>query len=160
MKRTLIGIAENIRSLTNVGSLFRTADALGIDHLYLTGTTGHPHPDQSWRRDHRDLQKTALGAEEVVPWTYSMDTLSLIQKLRSDGFCIVTLEVSHDAQPLSAWKIPTQPIALIVGNEVDGIPKETLAASDVTLAIPMQGAKESLNVSVSFGIAAYWLLNK
>lgn len=153
----LVAILEDIRSLHNVGSIFRTADALGVTKLYLIGQTGHPHPEEPWRPDHIRLQKTALGAQEIVPWEYRSSTVHAINELRRDGFTIISLELTAHSFPLDKWKRVSGKFVLIVGNEVTGISPKTLAASDHVLHIPMHGAKESLNVSVAFGIAAFEL---
>ena len=157
MTKQLAGLALNLRSLYNVGSLFRTADAFGLKKLFLVGTTGHPHPDEPWRRDHHALHKTALGAEQTVPWEYQATPLPLLAKLRRAGWLIVCLEVSPRSLPITSWHATSQPTLLVVGNEMTGLPAEILSASHITLQIPQIGQKESLNVGVAFGIAAFWL---
>jgi tRNA G18 (ribose-2'-O)-methylase SpoU len=154
----IVAIIENVRSLQNVGSIFRTADGLGIKHLYLTGSSGHPHPTEPWRRDHLALTKTALGAEQSVTWTYAASSLEIIEKLQQEGYQILSIELAPQAVSLDTLTAPKR-VAIVVGNEVDGIEAETLAASDQVVAIPMQGRKESFNVSIAFALAAYHLLH-
>ncbi len=154
-------IAHNIRSLLNVGSIFRTADAFGVTRLYLTGYTGAPdNPVHASK-----IAKTALGAENFVPWEYSRSAGRLITKLKKEhpGIQIVGLENNVGAaigrlRPLNIFK-PTFPLTLILGEEVSGIGKSLLRQCDVLLEIPMLGQKESLNVSVAFGVAMYGLRN-
>ena len=155
--RNFFLIAHNIRSLLNVGSIFRTADAFGVDKIFLTGYTGRPdHPI------HRDkITKTALGAENFVPWEYNRSAARQIKDLRLKypEITIVGLENNVGAdiiRPKSLDKFrPKFPLALILGEEVGGINKPLLKLCDQLIEIPMLGKKESLNVSVAFGIAAY-----
>jgi 23S rRNA (guanosine2251-2'-O)-methyltransferase len=136
-----------------VGSIFRTADTLGISKIYLTGYTGAP-PDSK-------ITKVALGAEEFVPWEKAVSATRLIKKLKAaqSGLTIAALEnnLSRKTISLSNYK-PKFPLALIVGEETRGIPKSLLDLADVIVEIPMRGQKESLNVSVALGIAAYQIL--
>ena len=144
-------ICDNIRSLENVGSIFRTADALGVDKIYLCGITGRP--------PHQKISKTALGSEETVPFEYAKQLGRLLDKLKRDNIYIVALE--QDKKAVSYEKlVPQFPLALIIGNEVKGISKKTLAKADKIIDLPMQGTKESLNVSVAFGIAGYEINKK
>ncbi len=144
-------IAHNIRSILNVGSIFRTADAFGVTKLYLTGYTGTPK--------HPKLSKTALGAENFVAWEYNLSAKRVISKLRRDypGIIILALENNiKGRKPLVMTKYKSKfPVALLLGEETKGIPKPLLKECDQLLEIPMHGQKESLNVSVAFGIAAY-----
>lgn len=151
----LIGILHNIRSLHNVGSMFRTADGAGLDKLYLTGYTGYP--------PRSEITKTALGAEEFVNWERFGHIGKLIDRLKKEGYQIAAVENGRLCQQkkcvaLNKFKIK-KPIAFIVGNEVKGLSKEILAKADVILEVPMRGQKESLNVSVVFGIISYYLQN-
>lgn len=161
----MVAILDNLRSIANIGSIFRSADGLGVDKLYLCGTTPHPHPDEPWRRDHLALKKTALGAEQTVAWEYCADTLALIRQLQKTGVLVIALETAPGAHPLSApppalqVRLGSGEVAIVVGNEVTGLNPKTLKATDYILAIPMLGHKESLNVAVTFGIAAFWLIN-
>ena len=153
----MIVILDNLRSIENVGSVYRTADALGVEKLFLCGTTPRPHPNEPWRRDHLALKKTALGAEITVPWEFHSDTLSAIKYARRDGYRVFALETGEQSQNLTQMNYTNEKIALIVGNEVEGIQSSALELADTVVHIPMLGSKESLNVAVSFGIAAFWL---
>ncbi|MCF7844745.1 MAG: RNA methyltransferase [Kiritimatiellales bacterium] len=146
MNREVVLLAHNIRSLWNVGSLFRTCDAFGVSKLLLTGYTALP--------PRREISKTALGAEETIEWEHHKEPLELIQQLKNDGYKIVSLELTDDAQDLSKYDAPKK-LCLIVGHEVTGVPKELLEVSDDKVQIPMQGQKESLNVSVATGVALF-----
>jgi tRNA G18 (ribose-2'-O)-methylase SpoU len=153
-----VAILDNIRSLLNVGSIFRTAEALGFEKIYLGGIIPSPNSEHHKKIIH----KTALGAENFLPWEKNYKTLSLIKKLKKEGFYIIALETIAKSKPLNKFlNLPkkSQKIALIVGNEVKGINKKYLKYCDRILNIPMTGRKESLNVSVAFGIGAFWLKN-
>ena len=154
MKR-IAAILDSIRSLYNVGSIFRTADAFGVEHLYLAGLTGTPEGELNKARIH----KTALGAEEAVPWSHVDDLSTLIEQLKTEGFTILALEQTPTAESLFDYQVPDK-LALIVGHELYGVNEGALARIDQTIHIPMLGQKESLNVSVAFGIAAAWLRNQ
>ncbi len=140
-------ILHNIRSSYNVGSVFRSSDALGINRVYLGGYTPNPGKD-------RAIRKTALGAEQYVPWEAVWHTHKLITKLIRQGVTIVALEQSRKSVDLEEY-MPMFPMALLIGNEVKGLSSAMLAYTDNIVEIPMSGKKESLNVSVAFGIAAY-----
>jgi len=145
-KKEFYVICQNIRSLFNVGSIFRTADAFGVDRIYLTGITGRP--------PRKEISKVALGAENYIPWEYHRQPARLIKSLKKQGIRIVALEqVKSKSMKLSKWK-PKFPIALIVGYEPKGLPKSLIKLSDDVVEIPMFGKKESLNVGVAFGVAA------
>ncbi len=141
-------ILHNIRSLHNVGAIFRAADGAGVFKIYLCGYTGTP--------PRKEITKVALGAEDAVPWEYLRRPGDVMRRLRAQGVRIVALEVSDRSVDIQHYR-PQFPMALLVGNEVRGIPKALLAKCDDVLAIPMRGMKESLNVSVAFGVAAYTL---
>jgi tRNA G18 (ribose-2'-O)-methylase SpoU len=143
-------ICDNIRSLENIGSIFRTADALGVAKIYLCGISGKP--------PHHKITKTALGAEKTVPFEYYNQTWRLIEKLKKDKVYIVALE-QHKKSILYTKFKPKFPIALIIGNEVKGISQKTLKKADRIINLPMYGKKESLNVSVAFGVAGYHIAN-
>ncbi len=145
-------VLDNIRSRENVGSMFRTADAAGVAKVYLCGITPQP--------PHEKISKTALGAEETVPWEYHAQTWRLVERLRTkENAYIVALEKTSTARDLFDLKLPPgRPIVLVVGNEVEGMAPRMLARADAIVAIPMRGSKESLNVAVAFGIAVYQLL--
>lgn len=155
-KQENILILNNIRSVENVGAMFRTADAGGVDKIYLVGYT--PAPIDRFGRKRNDLAKSALGAEEFVPYESVKTILPLIKKLKKDGFQIIAIE--QDEKSVDYKKVKVQiKNAFIVGTEVTGIPKEVLKQCDVIAEIPMLGKKESLNVSVSLGIALFRILN-
>jgi len=145
-------ICDDIRSLHNVGSIFRTSDAVGGDKVYLCGITGRPG---RLKADEK-LSKVALGAEKIVPWEYRKQAWRLVEELKSQGFEIVSLELTPESINYTKFK-PKFPLALIIGNEVTGIKKSLLSRSDKCIEIPMRGQKESINVSVAFGIAASWI---
>lgn len=148
MNRRIVVVAHNIRSLWNVGSFFRTADAFAIEHVYLTGYT--PSPPR------KEISKTAIGADEWIPWSTSENVLVLLAKLQSEGFSVVSLELSPRSRTLSTVLLPlTTPVCIVVGNEILGVPEDVLAVSDIVASIPMLGKKHSLNVSVALGIALY-----
>ncbi len=144
----LVLLAHNIRSLWNIGSFFRTADAFGVSHIYLTGYTAAP--------PRYEISKTALGAEAWIPWTKETDPQKVIEQLKKDGYEIIALEIAEGSIPLSEY-VCNKKTCLIVGHEVLGVSKELLALSDHSVSIPMSGKKESLNVSVALGIALYSL---
>lgn len=141
-------LAHNIRSLWNVGSFFRTADAFKVEKIILTGYTGTP--------PRREISKTALKAEEWIPWKYNKNPIDEIKILKKDGYRIIALEITKEGIDLAAYKAPEK-CCLIVGNEVLGVPKEILDIADDHVFIPMRGKKESLNVGVAAGIASYHL---
>lgn len=145
-------ILPNIRSCHNVGAMFRTADAFGFKKLYLVGYTAHPPKIQ--------IDKVSLGAEKWVPWEGRDELMLLIEELKQQEITIVGLEKtseSIDIQKLQVSSSKLHGLALIVGNEVDGIDEETLKMCDAVVHIPMYGKKESLNVSIAAGVAMYEL---
>ena len=146
MNREFFVICDNIRSLYNVGSIFRTADALGVTKIYLCGITGKP--------GQKGIDKVALGAERAVPWEHYWHAWRLVEKLKKEGIFIVALEQTMKSTDIEKFK-PKFPLALIVGNEVSGVSPSLLKRADAVIHIPMWGLKESLNVVVAFGIAAY-----
>ncbi len=145
-------LLENLRSLHNVGSVFRTADGAGWDKVYCTGYTGTP-PD-------RRIEKVSLGAEDFIAWEKYENTLELCQKLKKEGFEIIALEQTEKSEDLFQAYFENEKIALILGNEVDGVSPEALEISDRHIEIPMYGKKSSLNVSVAAGVAMYELNQK
>jgi len=149
MNEKFSAILHNIRSAYNVGSIFRTADAAGIDKLYLTGYTPNP-------AENKKIEKTALGAEKYVAWQYYRNITYLLKKLKKERFQIVALEQSEKSIPYYQFQ-PKFPLVLIVGNEVRGLNKRILNYADYIIEIPMFGKKESLNVAVAFGIVVYEL---
>lgn len=149
-KKEIYLICHNIRSLHNVGAIFRTADVFDVSKIYLCGYTGTPPRDQ--------ITKVALGADEWIAWEQKKLTGLLIKKLKKDGVRIVALETEKNAKLLPKYK-PKFPMALILGNEVDGIPPNLLELADDVVKIPLLGQKESLNVSVAAGVGLYGLRN-
>lgn len=139
-------LAHNIRSLHNVGSIFRTCDGAGVSRLYLTGHSGTP--------PRKEITKSALGADESVPWEYHQDPVSVVQKLKAEGVQILALEKNAQSADIRKFT-PKYPVCMIIGNEVEGVDSRLLELSDHVLHIPMRGKKESLNVSVAFGIGIY-----
>ena len=140
---------HNIRSRENVGSIFRTADAAGVSKIYLCGITPTP--------PHEKISKTALGAETYVPWEYCKQTWRLLAQFKKERMRVVALEQTKDSIDLFKFE-PSFPMALVLGNEVKGLSPQILKYCDKKIAIPMYGNKESLNVSVAFGIAVYNLI--
>lgn len=157
--RRIVAVLENLRSLYNVGAAFRTAEGLGVEHLYLAGFTGgHRGLDEPIVRTR--VAKTALGTEDILPWTKRDDAEALLRELKADGFTIVALEQTTDAVSLVEWsRKAEQPdkVALVVGNELYGVTEPTLRLADVRAQLPMHGQKESLNAAVAFGIALSWI---
>lgn len=147
-------ILDNIRSVHNVGSIFRTADAIGVEKIYCCGVT--PSPLDRFGGIRADFAKVALGAEKSVEWEKTANTIATIEQLKGDGWKIFAIEQSKDAIPYYKEAIANK-IALILGAEVDGVSPGVLALADAILEIPMRGKKESLNVAVAFGIVAYGL---
>jgi len=161
MKREIIVILNNIRSRENVGSIFRTADAAGVSRLYLCGIT--PVPSASGGAtgqapQHDKIAKTALGAENYVPWSYIRNTGQIVTKLKKEGIQVVALEQTKDAENIFQLGSLASKLALILGNEVNGISPALLKKCDKKISIPMYGKKESLNVSVAFGVAVFQLI--
>jgi tRNA G18 (ribose-2'-O)-methylase SpoU len=139
---------ENIRSLNNVGTIFRTCDAFNIEAIYLVGITAKP--------PHREIQKTALGATESVDWEYFESSKEAISKLKSNEFKIFSVEQALGSMPINELaKINCNKIALFFGNEISGVSQDTIDASDFCLEIPQFGTKHSLNVSVCAGIVIW-----
>lgn len=155
--KTCVLVLENLRSVENTGSIFRTAEGLGVSKIMLIGTT--PTPVDRFGRKRRDFAKVALGAEDLVPWEYHREISTLLREWRENDFQIIALEQTDNSEDLKVFK-PSDKFALIVGNEVDGVSQEALDLSDKVVEIEMQGEKESLNVSVSTGIALFTLMLK
>ena len=151
-RHPVVGVLEDIRSLYNVGSCFRTADAMLLERLILTGYT--PTPPR------KEISKTALGATETVPWECIKDGAEAVALLQSQGFRTYALELTDSSLQLGSVEIPPGPVAFIAGNEITGVSAATLAACDGCLEIPMHGVKHSLNVAVAFGIAAWELVKR
>lgn len=157
----IVVIAHDLRSTHNVGSLLRTCEGLGVHHVYFTGYTPYPRLAQNDPRlPHiadkltRQIHKTALDAETLVPWSASQDVTTCITELKRQGYMVVALEQSATSTPLPAFKAPAN-IALLLGREVEGIATELVAECDITLEIPMFGQKESFNVVQAAAMALY-----
>jgi 23S rRNA (guanosine2251-2'-O)-methyltransferase len=152
-------ILHNIRSVYNVGSIFRTADASGVAEIILSGYT--PTPLDRFDRPRNDFAKVSLGAEKTVPWRYVKTLSQTLAKLKKETYFLAALEQDKSSQNLFTFILPKntshEKLALVVGNEVRGISKSILKKCDVILEIPMRGKKESLNVSVATGIALFAL---
>lgn len=142
-------IAHNIRSLYNIGTMFRTADALGVDQLFLTGYSGQP--------PRKEISKVALGAEESVDWQHYKSLSYLIKKLKKEGVQIIALETGEKSMDYLDFK-PKFPTALLLGNEVRGVSPAMLRQVDATISLPMNGIKESLNVGVAMAVAGYHII--
>lgn len=145
-------VLNDVRSLYNVGSIFRTADGAGVEKIWLCGITGIPGTARS------RIEKTALGAEKKVPWEYRRDSLSVIRELKTKGYEIVLLEQIEESIPYQEYE-PDRPVCLVVGNEISGVSDGLLDLADRAIEIEMSGLKNSLNVTVAFGVAAYHIKN-
>jgi tRNA G18 (ribose-2'-O)-methylase SpoU len=161
MRRTVL-VIHNVRSALNVGSMLRTAEGLGVDKVYITGYTPYPETENDERLPHHrrrtssQIHKTALGAEQFMKWDYEAELEDCLKLLRKDGFILVALEQTPDALNLADFK-SDKDVALVVGNEVEGLDSQLLESVDLSLKIPMSGRKESFNVAVAAGIALYHL---
>ena len=152
-KIPLIVVLDNIRSLNNIGSVFRTSDAFLIEKIYLCGITAQP--------PHKEIHKTALGATESVEWEYVEDSLELVKKLQEDNILVAAIEQAEKSTMLHDFTIePNQKYAIIMGNEVKGVQQEVVSASDYCIEIPQFGTKHSLNISVSCGVVLWDLFKK
>jgi tRNA G18 (ribose-2'-O)-methylase SpoU len=158
--RQIVLIAHNLRSTHNVGSLLRTAEGLGVQKVYLTGYTPYPLEAKDERlphlaqKIHKQIVKTALGAEELVDWQHQANIESVIQQLRKQGYTVAALEQTEDSIKLPSFDTPEQ-FAIVVGREVEGIEPEVLALCDHAVEIPMFGRKESFNVVQAAAIMLY-----
>lgn len=148
----MLAILDNIRSAQNVGGIFRTADGAGLQKLWLCGITPNP-------ADNAQIAKTALGAEQTVPWEHAPSSVALVEKLKAQDVIILALEAAPGSISLFSYTLPKadKTIALVVGSEPAGIDPAVLPLVDATLNLPMAGNKGSLNVAVAFGIAVYFL---
>lgn len=149
-KNPVVLVLDNVRSLHNVGSAFRTADSFLIEAIYLCGVTGTP--------PHREIEKTALGATQSVNWKYFKTTTEAVAELRSQGYFIAAVEQARHAVKLNRFQKPEGALALIAGNEVYGVEQEVIDLCDTCIEIPQFGTKHSLNVAVSIGIVLWELL--
>jgi 23S rRNA (guanosine2251-2'-O)-methyltransferase len=152
-KTPLIIVLDNIRSLNNIGSVFRTSDAFLVEKIYLCGITATP--------PHKDIHKTALGSTETVDWEYAENTMEVVEKLKEQKVIVAAIEQAENATMLNDFKPqPNQKYALVFGNEVKGVAQNVVSASDVILEIPQFGTKHSLNISVSCGVVVWDLFSK
>jgi len=152
-KTPLIVILDNIRSLNNIGSVFRTSDAFLIEKIYLCGITAKP--------PHKDIHKTALGSTETVDWEYVENTLTLVEKLKAKNIKIISIEQAENATMLNDFTPDEETrYAIVFGNEVKGVQQEIVNTSDVVIEIPQYGTKHSLNISVSAGVVIWDLFCK
>lgn len=141
-------LLDNVRSLHNVGSAFRTADAFRIEKIYLTGITGTP--------PHREIEKSALGATSSVEWEYAEDSAKAVEDLKSKGYQIIIIEQTSESIPLQTIALTSQKkYCLVFGNEVDGVSEDVIQQGDIAVEIPQTGTKHSLNISVCLGIVAW-----
>lgn len=147
-KYPVVVVLDNVRSLANVGSIFRTADAFNIESLVLCGITGRP--------PHREIQRTALGATESVHWTHAPSALDTVKALKDLGYLIASVEqCEQHVEPGETGLLPEQKICLVFGNEVEGVSQEVVDASDLVIEIPQAGTKHSLNVTVAAGVVLW-----
>lgn len=151
-KIPLVLVLENIRSMNNVGSAFRTADAFLLEKIFLCGITGQP--------PHREINKTALGATESVAWEYRQNSLNCITELKSKGYRVLLVEQTDRSTPLFDFTPENEKFVLVFGNEISGVSEELLPLADEVLEIPQYGTKHSLNISVSIGIVIWDLISK
>ena len=152
-KRSVVVVLDNIRSLHNVGSVFRTADAFNLEAIFLCGITATP--------PHREIHRTALGATESVNWEYYPTSQAAVRKLKKMGYQIIVIEQTDKSIPLSKFTIESgTQLALIFGNEITGVSEEVLDYADIAIEIPQFGTKHSLNVAVTAGIVIWELLRK
>ncbi|TRZ63898.1 TrmH family RNA methyltransferase [bacterium] len=149
-RNPIYGLCDNIRSIFNVGAIFRASDGAFIEKLFLTGYT--PHPPR------KEIEKVALGATLSVPWEYSKNPLDSIYKLKNDHVNICVVELTDKSESLWSNEERRFPVCLVVGNEITGVSKDIIDTADSALEIPMYGMKQSLNVSVAYGIAVYEIL--
>lgn len=152
-KTPLIVILDNVRSLNNIGSVFRTSDAFLIEKIFLCGITATP--------PNKEIHKTALGATESVDWEYAEETLSVVQRLQAENVCVISIEQTENAVMLNDFKPELEKkYAIIFGNEVKGVEQKVVSACDGVIEIPQYGTKHSLNISVSAGIVIWDLWRK
>ena len=149
-KLPLTVVLDNVRSLNNIGSVFRTSDAFRVEHIALCGITATP--------PHREIHKTALGAEESVVWSYHEDTAECVRVLKDKGYRIYAVELAHDSLKLGTDRVKTdKPVALVLGNEIEGVQEAVMELCDGYLEIPQAGTKHSLNVSCAAAIVIWEL---
>lgn len=150
-RNPIYAVLDNVRSLYNVGSIFRTSDAVLLKKLYLCGITGYP--------PRKEISKTALGAEELVPWEYKDEAIEAIKDLKKQGICIIAVELSHESMPYDQ-AVYNFPACFVFGHEVYGISDELMNLIDMSIEVPMLGRANSLNVATCYGIIMYEALKK
>jgi 23S rRNA (guanosine2251-2'-O)-methyltransferase len=151
-KIPMVVLLDDVRSMNNVGSAFRTADAFLLEKIYLCGITGQP--------PHREINKTALGATQSVEWEYHVNALEVAKKLRDQDYALIAVEQVDEGIPLQHYIPSKGKLAIIFGNEISGVKEELLVMADKIIEIPQFGTKHSLNISVSIGIVVWDLINK
>ena len=151
-KHPISVVVDNVRSIHNVGSIFRTSDAALVEKIYLSGISGTP--------ENRALHKTALGAQDTVEWAYERDAVALVRRMREKGYTVAALEITDEPKLAHELQEHHFPLCLIVGNELFGVSEALMAEADLALEIPQFGAKQSLNVSVAYGIAVFDLVRR
>lgn len=152
-KTPIIIILDNIRSLNNIGSVFRTSDAFLVEKIYLCGITATP--------PHKDIHKTALGSTDTIDWEYAKNTIELVEKLKAEGVKVISIEQAENATMLNNFTPEKETIyALVFGNEVKGVAQNVVSASDLVIEIPQFGTKHSLNISVSCGVVVWDVFSK
>ncbi len=144
-------VLDNLRSAYNVGSIFRTSDAGAVERIHLCGMSAHP--------PHKKISKTALGAQDYVPWTYYERSSSAVDAIKAQGVCVVAVEVVEHAVPHVHFDWP-RPVAIVFGNEVNGVGEAVLKRCDAAVRIPMKGFKNSINVATAFGVVLYDILRR
>ncbi len=149
-RHPIVVVVDNVRSIHNVGSFFRTSDGAWIEKIILTGISGTP--------ENRALHKTALGAQDTIPWEYVPDPLTAVSDLKDAGYHVFALELTDSPTLHNELTLQQFPLALVVGNELTGVSDEVLTLTDGALEIPQYGTKQSLNVSVAYGIALFDLV--
>ena len=148
-KTPLTVVLDNVRSLNNIGSVFRTADAFRVERICLCGITATP--------PHRDIHKTALGAEDSVDWTYYEETYQCVEELKSQGYRVYAVEQVDESVMLNEFRAPEGPVAILFGNEVEGVDEEVIPLCHGCIEIPQFGTKHSLNISIAAGILIWEL---
>lgn len=149
-KHPISVVVDNVRSIHNVGSIFRTSDAASVEHVYLAGISGTP--------DHPAVHKTALGAQDTVPWSYCTSAVEAVQRLKQQGYAIGVLEITDEPTATTDVARGQFPMCMVVGNELHGVDEDIVGMADLALEVPQFGAKQSLNVAVAYGIAVFDLV--
>ncbi len=151
--RPVVVLLDEVRSRHNVGAIFRTADAFGVERVLLCGFTPLP--------PHREIEKTALGATLSVPWNQEPSTMQAVDRLRAAGYLVLAVEQTALARPLREFDLaPDRPVALVFGNELDGLSDAVVRSCDACVVIPQSGSKHSLNVSVCAGVVLWWFAGR